>query len=191
MNQELYDNIFAGAQAEGKRIREAIEASGDGDRPLAVRPSESERYYLELDFRDGEVSLRRSFGDGWPPYVFRGDAAWYALDTATSQLALAALLEERADVVADLAAGDDDRIRARDQIMLELEDLGKFWIMDPAEFYSSDMPTGFESDDELAVMASAIYTCGPEILPSFDEDEALDWLKLHRDYAREEALEAA
>jgi hypothetical protein len=89
MNQELYNAILAGAKTEGKRICEAIEAAGSKDKPLSVRPPDSERYYLEVDFRDGEVSLRSTYGAGRPEYVHRGDAAWFGvLGTATSHLGL-------------------------------------------------------------------------------------------------------
>jgi hypothetical protein len=192
MNQELYYAILAGAKAESKRIREAIEAGGK-DKPLSVRPSDSERYYLEVDFRDGEVLLRCTYGDGRPEYVHRGDAAWFGhIDPPTSHLALAASLEERAHIVAAIAATElDDRIQAGEQLDLELQELGKFWVMDPEEFYASDMPAGTETDDELEIMASAVHSPDPDTYLAFGEAEALDWLRRHREYAIEDVNEAA
>jgi hypothetical protein len=194
MNQELFKLALEGAKAEGKRIREAVEAAGGKDKPLSVVPIDGEQWILEIDFRDGEVSLRQTYGSGVSQAVADGHAMWIGLDSATSTLALAGSLEGRgAETIAELAAlePDDSGFGRIDVLKQDVADLSRFWIVDLYEFYESDMPTGAETDDELAIMAAAIHTCDPQIYPTFDEDEAFEWLRARRTETFEEMDEAA
>jgi hypothetical protein len=197
MEKAVFEMIIEGANAEGKRIREAVEAAGK-DSPIDARPGGSERYHLQVYYRDGSVDLSNSRGDGTPDWIWEGKGIQFELDPSVSLLALAALLEERPERIADITATDEDNpFAGLDELKCALAALGAFWVMEPEDWFASDMPTGTDTDEELEIMASSIgrddVSSGSDVplYPAFNEAEALDWLKERRDQAREELNEAA
>lgn len=191
--------VLAGAKAEGQRLREAVEANGGKDRPINARPGENERFLLEIDRRDGEVSLRSTWGNGTPAWIWEGHGLQIRLAPNISRLALAALLEDTPDLVADVATSGDgdggDYFRAADTFEATLRDLGHFWVMECDEWFADSMPIGTETDDDLRVTAAVREDNASgydvEIFLPFDEAEAFEWLKRKRDEAHEELADAA
>jgi hypothetical protein len=190
MKNELYKLAIEGAQAEGKRIRETVEAAGR-NAPIDAHPGESENFWLEIDFRDGEVNLTNSWGSGTPAWICEGNGTRYRLDPFVSRLALAGLLEEQPELVAAVvvAEGGVDGLMSSDALDAALEDLFKYWVMDPEDFFGDRTITGHETDTELAEIAASDPQMN-EIYLAFTEAEALEWLTERRNEAREE-LEAA
>jgi hypothetical protein len=112
------------------------------------------------------------------------------LDPSVSRLALAALLETRPEIVADIVDVDDSPFHGRDQLKIELQGLGVFWVMECDEWFADQHLTGSETDQELLDIVS--YVDAPtEVYRAFDDEEAFDWLKAKRDEIREEMDEAA
>jgi hypothetical protein len=187
MNTELYQLIVEGAKAEGKRIREAC---GGVDSPIDARPGENERFMLEVDLDDGEVSLRNFWGSGSTEAVWQGEAVWYHLDPSVSRLALAALLEDSPEIVAAIANDDESDFGPHDKLEAAIQELGTFWVMECEEWFQDSPLTGSETDDELRDIASN-NEAPAEVYRAFDDEEALSWLKAKRDEIREEMDEAA
>lgn len=191
MEKKLYDMIVKSAKSEGMRLR--IEAFLNRNRPLDATSRENTRYHVEIDFQNGAVNLTRSFGYGVPQWIAEGGGTRFELSSSTSLVSLAALLEDRPDVLADIVVGDaDERLRAEEQAKLELADLPTFWAMDESEWFSGAMPTGSESDDALMEMVVTVTPVTDALIfPGFTKEEAFDWLKDRRDERREELAEAA
>ncbi|MER8571388.1 hypothetical protein NKG99_07035 [Mesorhizobium sp. M1409] len=186
---ELLKNVIA----EGKRIREAVEADGGKDRPIDARPGEDERLYLEIDFRDGETNLVNSWGNGTPAWIWEGSGVRFQLQPSLSQLALANLLEEQPElvgaVIAAATGADDEKIGANDALDAALESLGGFIVMDEAEFFGDSPITGRETDAELGALAHVrgdnASGYDRELYLAFSEAEALKWLTGRRNEARD------
>ncbi|GAA2884461.1 hypothetical protein GGQ99_005111 [Aminobacter niigataensis] len=195
MKTELYNMALEGAAAEGKRFREQIEREGR-DRPIDACPGENERYWLEIDFRDGDVSVNNSWGSGTPAWIWEGKGVRFPLKSSCSQLAIANLLESRPDLVAEVAIAEGDEA-FRDHEILEtaISDLANYWVMGPEEWFRGFIPRGDETDEQLHDMTDGREWLGSgfdgAIYLTFSKDEAFEWLKQRRDEARAELNEAA
>lgn len=191
MEKTVFDMVLESAKAEGKRIREAIEAAGGKDRPIETHPGEREHFSLEIDLRDGVVRLTNSWGNDVPAFIYEGNGLSFQLAAHVSRLALAALLEATPELVADVVKNEgDDSLHASQTLVVALHDLIGFHVMGPAEWFDDITLTGKETDEELRALADVREdnACGydSEVYLAFDEAEAFEWLTKRRNEALEE-----
>lgn len=194
-NLDLFNAVAAGAKAEADRIRTAAEAKDSLDKPLAVVPGGSQRFYLEIDLRNGEVSLREwwSGDSSRPEYVWRGDAVWIDLSPYVTHGTLAAFLSEHAEEVATAASVRSDSGQGWHSLQDAVSHLDQVIVLDVDDWYRDAHVTGRETEDEIRQLAEDGLSNGiaEGFYPAFDLNGAIQHLSERVEDKRCELNEAA